>query len=47
MKAYITGSGWDLPPILWIHLTMCCVFGVALAFGSGVTAVKVKIWKQL
>jgi len=47
MKAHITRSGWDLRPTLWIHLTMCCMFGVAFAFGSGVIAVKVNIWKQL
>ena len=35
-KVYNSGSGCDLPSILWIHLTVHPKFGVSLMFRSGV-----------
>ena len=35
-KLYNCGSGYDLPSMVCIHLTVHCKFGVALLFGSGV-----------
>ena len=35
-KFHICGGGHDLPPIVWIHLSVHSKLGVVLLFGSGV-----------